>query len=167
MKKFITVLGTLGVLAACGGTTIPMVGGDLTPRITNQDQSFGTILNNLRIGNGAATVTYDARLDAAAQGHADDMVANGYFTHDADGNDNDGVDTNVVGDRVTAQGYNWVAVGENLAGRQQTEESALTAWENSPDHDAMMNATTLSEFGLGVAGSGNDKRWVLVMATEG
>lgn len=168
-------MGSLGLLVACGGTSIPVSGmietgspvvstsgggGGRAPLTTNQDQTFGTILNNVRIGNGSAAVRYDSRLDAAAQTHADDMVANGYFSHTSQNGDE-------VYDRIVAQSYNPTAYGENLAGGQQSEQDALIAWENSPEHDMMMNAGSLEEFGLGVAGSGNGTRWVLVMATEG
>ena len=47
-----------------------------------------------------------------------------------------------------------------------TEEDALQKLENAPAHDAMMNATTVEAFGLGVSGPSRDTRWVLVMATE-
>lgn len=183
MIKSVVVVGALATLTACGGTSIPMNdvinsgnpviasggggGGGATPGTTNNDQSFKTILNNVRIGNGKNAVTYDSRLDAAAQAHADDMVANGYFAHDADGNDSDGTNTNMVGDRVTAQGYDWIAVGENLGGGQQSEAQVLSDWQGSTAHNDMMNAGTLEEFGIAVAGTGNGTRWVLVMATEG
>jgi hypothetical protein len=103
-------------------------------------------LNNVRIGNGASAVTYDSRLDAAAQGHADDMVDRGYFAHNSPEGDD-------VRDRILEQGYIPIAYGENLARGQQSQAGAITGWENSPAHDAMMNATTLEEFGLGMAGS--------------
>lgn len=175
MRKLLTIVA-LGSLAACGGTSIGMdtVGGldtgggiqatsggnsNATPRTSSKDQSFGEILNNVRIGNGSRAVTYNSRLDAAAQAHADDMVTRGYFAHETpEGND--------VEDRILAQNYTPVAWGENLAGGQRTESDALTAWENSNLHDTMMNSDNLEEFGLGVAGSGNGTRWVLVMATE-
>jgi len=54
-------------------------------------------LNNVRIGNGASAVTYDSRLDAAAQGHADDMVDRGYFAHNSPEGDD-------VRDRILEQG---------------------------------------------------------------
>lgn len=169
MIKEIVLVSALAALAACGGTSIPMEaesGARNTPVVTERDQSFKTILNNVRIGNGKKAVTYDSRLDAAAQAHADDMVTRGYFAHDADGNDKDGKETNMVGDRVTAQGYDWIAVGENLGGGQQTEAQVLSDWEDSPSHNTMMNAGTLEQFGIAVAGTGNGTRWVLVMATE-
>lgn len=176
MKTLFAAL-SFGILAACGGTSINMAsdgglssGGGVVstrggasngqPVTSDRDQSFGTILNNVRIGNGAQAVTYDRRLDAAAQAHADDMVDRGYFSHTSPEDDD-------VEDRIISQGYTPVAWGENLAGGQQSEADALQAWENSPSHDAMMNADSLQEFGLGVSGSGRGTRWVLVMATEG
>lgn len=163
---------TLG-LAACGGTSIDAdlidagltggttgaAAGDVVNQTDNMDQSFGRILNNIRIGNGASAVTYDSRLDAAAQGHADDMVSRGYFDHNSPEGDD-------VYDRIVAQGYYPIAWGENIAGRDESEQAALETWQNSPSHNDMMNATTLEEFGLGVSGTGSGTRWVLVMATE-
>lgn len=164
-------------LTACGGTSIGIglddqgglssgagvvstSGGNASPVSQGQDQSFARILNNVRIGNGASAVTYDGRLDAAAQAHADDMVVRGYFSHTSPEGDE-------VYDRIVLQGYKPTAWGENLAGGQQSEAAALLAWENSVAHDLMMNAESLEEFGLGVAGTGSNIRWVLVMATEG
>lgn len=153
-------------LAGCGGTSIdpgltdPGFNNGTPIQTDNTDQSFGRILNNVRIGNGASAVTYDSRLDAAAQVHADDMVNRDYFSHNSPEGDD-------VYDRIVAQGYQPIAWGENIAGRQTSEQAALEAWQNSPDHDRMMNAQSLEEFGLGVSGTGSDTRWVLVMATEG
>lgn len=173
ITQVILVSCALGV-SGCGGTSIDTTpidpgmnsggtGGTAggTPNQTdNTDQSFGRILNSVRIGNGASAVTYDSRLDAAAQGHAEDMVNRDYFNHNSPEGDD-------VYDRIVAQGYNPIAWGENIAGRQTNEQAALDAWENSPAHNRMMNAQSLEEFGLGVSGTGSDTRWVLVMATEG
>ncbi len=126
---------------------------------TSGDVSFGSLLNNLRISNGDRVVTYDSRIDAAAQGHADDMVDRNYFAHDSP-------EGETVQDRLIAQGYDPSAWGENIARTQQTEEQALDAWINSPPHNALLQANSVSNFGLGVAGSGAQKSWVLVMATE-
>ena len=175
MKNLLMILAFGGV-AACGGTSINMAsvgelpsGDDVVsssglnatgPVVTStDDRTFGKILNNVRIGNGANAVTYDSRLDSAAQAHAQDMVNRGYFNHISPEDDD-------VEDRIILQGYTPSAWGENLAGGQQSEAEALRAWENSSAHNAMLNAQTLEDFGLGVAGTGRNTRWVLVMATE-
>lgn len=168
--KLYLALGAGLLLTACGGASIS--GSDSVSRASPasygieslpvdrvDDASFGNILNNLRIENGGSPVTYDSRLDEAAQGHADDMVARGFFSH-----------TNPDGeteyDRIVATGYDPKSWGENIAGRQQSEADALVSWINSSEHNRLLNAGTVDEFGLGVAGSGNGRRWVLVMAKE-
>lgn len=123
------------------------------------DASFGTLLNSVRIENGAGVVTFDSRLNAAAQRHADDMLENQYFSHtDLDGGG--------VGQRVAAEGYNFRRVGENIAAGYQTEESVLDGWVNSPGHQANNIDPRYEEFGLGYAVDGRDTRWVLVLGTE-
>lgn len=123
------------------------------------DSSFGNILNNVRLDVGAGSVRYDARLDGAAQAHADDMINRNYFAHVSPEGEN-------AHDRILAQGYNPKAWGENLASGQRTEQEALEGWQNSPSHNKMMTSTNLEDFGLGHTANGSDTRWVLVMGTE-
>ena len=121
------------------------------------DASFATILNNVRLDAGAGPVAYNALLDQAAQGHADDMLANDYFSHtDLNGNR--------VGTRVTATGYKWKAVGENLGKGHTSEEQVLDGWVNSPAHQAAQTRARYEHFGLARAGTGRETRWVLVLA---
>lgn len=122
-----------------------------------QDASFATILNNVRLDAGSGPVTYNALLDQAAQGHADDMLANDYFSHtDLKGNR--------VGARVTATGYKWKRAGENLGKGHTSEAQVLQGWVNSPSHQAGQTEPAYEHFGLGRAGTGRDTRWVLVLA---
>ena len=171
MKRLIGTLA-LTLLTACGGTTIALPGGagpgastvprDFDPRgpaTSTNDQSFVALLNDYRTSVGSGPLTYDARLNAAAQGHADDMLANDYFSH----TDRKG---GLVQDRIRAQGYEPENYAENLAKGQQSDAAVIRDWKNSPSHDRAMKADTLDEFGLGVAGSGGNTRWALVMAKE-
>jgi uncharacterized protein YkwD len=175
MVRLLIATAATCVLTACGGagtnaTTSfnadlanaslgPEDSSIIGPATSVEDASFADLLNGMRIASDLAPVTYDARLDSAAQKHAQDMAENDYFSHTSlDGRD--------VLARIQAEGYEPRAWGENLAGRQQSEEEALTAWINSPDHDALLNADTLEDFALGVAGVGSQTRWVLLMATE-
>lgn len=177
MKKCFAVVSLLA-LAACGGAGAPSVDDIATPRnaapitdaatlaaveigpdISVDDTDFAGILNNLRISRGTTPVAYDARLNEAAQKHAADMAVNNYFAHES-------LDGRTPLDRIRAEGYEPRTYGENIAGRQQTEEAALDAWINSPDHNALLGATNMEDFALGVAGTGSQTRWVLLMATE-
>ena len=118
------------LLAACGATTGPTVVASQAdspkrnsiatlPANPVQDASFGLILNDLRQKSGADPVTFDIRLNAAAQAHAEDMLARGYFNH-----------RNQAGqseyDRIVAAGYNPKNWGENIAQGQQSEAGVMT-----------------------------------------
>lgn len=79
-------------------------------------------------------VSWNTDLDAAALRHANDMYTNDFFDHTG----SDGSDIAV---RVTATGYSWQAVGENIAWGYRDVESVFLGWKNSPGHCRnMMNA---------------------------
>lgn len=121
--------------------------------------SFASLLNDVRAANGSGSVAFDSRLAAAAQAHADDMLAKNYFSHT-------GLDGSTPGDRITAAGYQWRTYGENIAQGQQTENEVLQGWVNSPGHQANNVNPDFEDFGLAKAGSGGDRRWVLVLGAE-
>lgn len=177
MKWFISIVA-LSALSACGGAstgggasglpasstappptspstgpTAPSTGGGAN------NASFATLLNDVRLTNGAGNVTFDARLANAAQGHADDMRTNNYFSHT-------GLNGSSPGDRITAAGYKWRTYGENIARGQQSEQEVLTAWTNSPGHHANNINPNFEDFALAKAGSGSNTYWVLVLASE-
>jgi len=126
---------------------------------TTSNSTFGPMLNEVRADNGANPVTYDARLGAAAQGHANDMLANSFFSHR-------GSNGSTVGERATAQQYNWNLIGENIGRGQSDEAEILQGWVDSPDHQANNIDPRFEDFGLARAGSGNNQYWVLVLGRE-
>lgn len=144
--------GTTGGGTAGGGTT----GGPATV----DTASFAQLLNGVRASNGAGAVTFDARLAAAAQAHSDDMSRNNFFSHI-------GSDGSTVGDRVSAQGYTWRNVSENIAHGQRSEAEVMTAWTNSPSHHEANINPVYEDFGLSrsVSASGHPY-WALALATE-
>lgn len=155
-------------IAVTGGTFEFPVSGpilDTPPTTSPADVDFADLLNGLRLDNGLGIVSYDARLDRAAQKHAQDMVDNNYFSHTSQ-------DGRSHLDRIAAEGYNAVYAGENIAARQQTNEQVLDAWMQSPDGhrelilDESLPDQTAEDFALGVAGEGLNTRWVLLMARE-
>lgn len=170
IKNAFAVL-SVAVTAACGGTTIqaPMsldlagpltgAGASGTPEVSPRDTDFADLINGIRRSDGSGSVSYDVRLNRAAQGHADDMLAQGYFSHTSR-------DGRTVEDRIRAQGYTPVAWGENIAQGYSTNAAVLQAWQNSPPHQRLLVADSVDEFGLGVAGTGGATRWVLVMAAD-
>ncbi|MFF8593212.1 sigma-70 family RNA polymerase sigma factor [Streptomyces sp. NPDC015220] len=106
------------------------------------------LVNSERAKAGCGPLTEDRKLDAAAQGHSDDMAARGFFEHTSP----DGVDP---GARITAAGYRWSTYGENIARGQQTPESVMNSWMNSPGHRANILNCSFKNIGVGVhKGSG-------------
>lgn len=138
-------------------TTI--TGGDGFQANPVNDASFATLINTVRADAGVSALTYNAQLDAAAQAHSNDMLAHDYFAHE----DRNG---QTSGDRATAAGYKWTAIGENLAMGQSNENLAMNGWISSPGHHANNVNGAFKEFGLGRAGSGSDTRWTLMFGSQ-
>ncbi len=173
MLKPLSALLMICCLAACGGTggsvsttvsanpfvtaSAAMVSADPVHVASNDD--FTNMLNGVRAGSGADPVSYDARLGAAAQTHANDMLANSFLSHT-------GSNGSSVGSRVMAQGYTYSVVGENIARGYADEAAVLNGWVNSTDHQANNVNPSFEDFGLARAGLGRDQYWVLVLATE-
>jgi uncharacterized protein YkwD len=176
LKKVLSI-GIVGLVSACGGAGVPVLNlssnnndlanatlgpaslASIEPAAKFEDANFASLLNGMRVASDLEPLTYDDRLNSAAQKHAQDMVDNDYFSHRS-------LDGRTVPERIEAEGYNARGWGENIAGGQQSDQQALDAWINSPPHNALLNASTLNDFALGVAGSGSKIRWVLLMAAE-
>ena len=73
------------------------------------------------------SVMWNDRLTAAAVAHAGDMVRFNFFDHT-------GSDGLSVSDRADSAGYNWRAVGENIAAGQIDVEEVHDGWLASPGH---------------------------------
>jgi uncharacterized protein YkwD len=134
------------------------------PATTPKDSYFGSMLNDYRISPTTGSLVlgslvFNVRLNAAAQGHADDMLARNYFSHESP-------EGKTALNRILAQGYNPTAFAENLAKGYQSDAAVLKAWQGSPSHDDALRGALFKEFGLGVAGAGSNTHWVLVLATE-
>jgi uncharacterized protein YkwD len=89
-------------------------------------------------------VTWNNLLAQAAQGHSDDMATNNFFSHT-------GSDGTNVADRVTATGYSWGGVGENIAAGYETTDAVLQAWLSSPGHCANIMRASFREMGAATA----------------
>lgn len=75
----------------------------------------------------APPLTWNDKLQAAAARHSFDMAQHNYFDHVTP-------EGRRVGQRVTAEGYNWRTVGENIAGGNRTTEAVMRGWMASEGH---------------------------------
>ena len=110
--------------------------------------------NYERCLQGIAPLTQNSQLDAAAQGHSDAMVTQKFLDHI---NPSTG---SAPMDRVTAAGYVWSAVGENLAQGQATPKAVVAAWMASETHRAHILNPIYVDMGIGVT----DKTWTQLLA---
>ena len=99
-------------------------------------------------------LVWNERLARAAQKHADYLEKNKVFSHT-------GRRGSTVAQRVEAEGYHWMGVGENIAGGQENEAEVVVGWMGSPGHCAnIMNGEFIE---MGVARSKKGSIWVQVL----
>ncbi len=81
-----------------------------------------------------APLAWNDQLFSAAARHSTDMATNNYFSHT-------GLDGRSMSQRVSAEGYAWSWVGENIAAGQSSVAVVMNGWLASPGHCAnIMNA---------------------------
>jgi len=105
-------------------------------------------------------LSWHCTLEDVAYAHSRDMGDYNFFSHT-------GSDGLTVGDRVTNAGYDWSAVGENIAAGQQTIDIVMAAWLDSPGHCANIMNPVYTEFGAAsyrVDGSDYPIYWTQVFA---
>ncbi len=117
------------------------------------------LVNAQRVRAGCRPVAVDARLNRAALRHSRDMGLRGYFDHVSP-------EGRSVGDRVTAEGYAWSAVGENVAAGPESAAEAMRGWMASPGHRANVLDCAFTHMGLGVEGvdTSGGPHWTQVFA---
>jgi uncharacterized protein YkwD len=126
---------------------------DLLPAADNLPLVRAAVLclhNQVRAAQGLPLLKENAKLDRAALGHSNDMVAAGYFDHTAPGGA-------TFVDRILAARYvkasdGWT-LGENLAwgtGDLASPAGVMGSWMNSPGHKANILKRAYREVGVGI-----------------
>jgi uncharacterized protein YkwD len=83
--------------------------------------------NKERAKEGLPPLKSDPKLRQAALVHARDMAEHGKMAHE-------GSDGSTPAQRAERQGYRYVNTGENVAYGQETVDSVMRTWMNSPGH---------------------------------
>jgi uncharacterized protein YkwD len=110
------------------------------------------LVNRERLSHGEGALKADGQLQAAAQGHSDDMAAGDYFEHDGRGG-------STPLSRMRQAGYIFsshigYAVGENIAWATlalSTPQAIVTAWMSDAGHRANILEAKFRDTGIGVA----------------
>ena len=156
-------------LAACAAPPPPSLGPDGRPlprvyRISAGDSAeiqFRMLdsVNALRAAAGAAPVTFDARLNAAAATHARDMQIQNRPWHF-------GSDGSSPLDRVQRVGYRGSLIGETISETFETEIETLGAWMESPETRRVILDARARDMGIAWHQERSGKLWwVLVLGS--
>ena len=104
--------------------------------------------NAERAGAGKSSLAINSKLNTAAQGKANHMIAGNYWAHTSP----DGVTPWYWFDYA---GYDYLTAGENLAYGFDSSNGVVTGWMNSPSHrDNMLNGK-FEQVGFGIANGSN------------
>ncbi len=110
------------------------------------------LVDDERAQAGCGSLESQSQLDAAAQGHAEDMADNDYFDHTS-------LDGRSPTDRARDQGYQG-GVGENIAYGYPNAEEVMIGWMNSEGHRANILNCDYRYLGIGIADRDGTLYWV-------
>ena len=116
------------------------------------------LVNAEREQAGAPPLSLNSQLNQAAQRQAADLARQGRLSHG-------GSDGSTMQTRIEDTGYQWTAIGENIAMGQRDAEAVMESWMNSPGHRRNILNPTFSEMGIGYIEAAGAKYWVQVFAS--
>jgi uncharacterized protein YkwD len=140
--------GTPPAGSSGGGTTATTCGlanfeTELLQRVNAQRASGASCGSRGSFGSSAPLV-WNSALTQAAAGHSQDMAALNYFSHvSADGR--------TLAERVTAAGYRWRALAENIAAGYASVQAVVDGWMGSDGHCANVMNPNLRDIGVACA----------------
>jgi len=122
-------------------------------RLINAHRAAGAQCGSRGTFGPTTPLAWNNALTQAALVHAEDMLTRERFSHT-------GSDGSTAGDRATAAGYPWSALGENIAAGYPTVAVVVAAWMDSPGHCANLMQPAFREIGMVcLSGSASTKYW--------
>ena len=106
------------------------------------------------------SVTWNDDLADAAYKYSADMTASHFFSHT-------GSDGSSPATRISEEGYDWSALGENIAYGYPTVEDVIQGWLGSEGHCQNIMSPTFTEIGAAIAANTNAPYWTLDLAKPG
>ena len=123
-------------------------------RETNRARARGATCGEYGAFEPTKPLAPDARLQRAAQDHANDMRENDFYGHS-------GADGSAPGARMRRAGFEGSPAGENIAHGQSTAAEVVQGWVKSPGHCRNLMNPSATKLGVGVAASmSRGKLWV-------
>lgn len=123
-------------------------GGGYAP--DSEERAMVDLINDYRRRNGAAPLTLNDQLGAAAERHSQDMARKNYFRHKL----SNGISP---GENIERHGYRYRTYGENIAAGQETAAKTFQQWEGSAEHAKIMRSANFEDIGIGRAHADTSK----------
>ncbi len=170
MLRVVSILSAVLIaLVACAPVSPPQLGSDGRPlpkvyniRSGDSDRIQFRMLdsvNSLRQAAGAAPLTLDSNLTAAAATHSQDMSNQNRPWHF-------GSDGSSPIDRVRRTGFDGELIGENISETYETELETLGAWMDQPDTRRVILDRSARRMGFSWYQERNGKIWwMLIVGT--
>ena len=135
-------------LMGCNSSDSTSPGQDPTGCPATLTQQVMDLINEERAKQSLPALAAELRLTEAAQLHAEDMAAKGFMSHQ-------GSDGSWPNERITAAGYPFTDIGENVAAGQTTAAEVVNDWMNSTEgHREMILSPEFEHLGVGHATAG-------------
>jgi uncharacterized protein YkwD len=138
----------------------PNFSKDLLDRINAERRAGATCGGQAKPAVGA--LAWNTTLTNAAKAHSQDMIDRDFFDHTNPSGQK-------PGDRVTAQGYTWGTVGENIAAGQRSVKVVMDGWMSSSGHCNNIMNGSFTEVGVACVLRQDDPNnytyyWTMVLA---
>ena len=130
----------------------PSTGDYTTISATVQEQKMLNLLNQDRARNGLSALPLDSQLSAIARAKSQEMMEKGYFSHESP-------TWGKAASMLTAFGYAYNGVGENIA-HHATVEKAEAAFLSSSAHRIIMMGSQWKKVGIGITMDKNGSVYV-------
>lgn len=135
-------------------STATNINNDVLLKLVNDTRLAGCNCGTTKMPPVAA-LTWNANLASAAIYQSNYMASIKSMVHTS-------ANGETVGARVTATGYNWTTVGENIAAGQTSEAQVFNEWLASESHCKNIMTASFKEMGAAKA----DNYWVQVFAAK-
>jgi len=113
-------------------------------RLINERRAAGASCGSAGSFAPTGAVAWSDPLTQAAYGHSKDMADRNYFDHTS-------FDGRVLSDRISATGYAWSSIGENIAAGYPSVAAVVNGWMSSPGHCRNIMNAAFREIGLACA----------------
>ncbi|WP_181411162.1 CAP domain-containing protein [Nocardioides humi] len=109
-------------------------------------------VNKHRAAAGCRPLVLKKKLRKAARRHSTRMAAAGTLSHQLPGEPD-------LGARISATGYRWSALAENIAVGQRTPKAVVRAWMGSAGHRQNILDCSMRHTGIGAVRQGRTVWW--------